>query len=63
MKRDEQTASAAYAMYAWVLDGTSFPRRLLFLHGKFISDRITPFGAEVIALKTASQHIKQLVVD
>ena len=48
-------------MYAWILDNGSFHRQLLFLHGTFICDRITPFGAEVVALKTASQHIKELV--
>jgi hypothetical protein len=60
--RTNDTASGAYCLHAWVEEeGATLRRHLLFVHAIFINAPMTPFGAELTAMRTAAQHLRDLV--
>ena len=58
---DKGTCAAAYVIYVWVAQNGSLIRKTLFIKGIYVSSHLTPFGAEVLALRTALKDYLDLV--
>ena len=59
--RDLDVCAASNVIYIWTKQDGSLVRKTLFIKGLFVASRLTPFGAEVLALRTALRDIMDLV--